>query len=133
MQDIVYKGIALPTEYDPYPNMKEEQDLIRDSIITILLTKLGQRFFVPDFGSRLWSLVFEPNDTVTEQLADRYVREALKTWEPRVRVVKVDYFPDQREENVLRIRITYIILRISEIMSLTLDISRDRFSIVTPV
>ena len=130
MADIIYKGIALPVEDYPYPNIKEEKDLIRDSVITILLTKIGQRLFVPDFGSNLWSLVFEQNDSVTQQLADKYIREALRTWEPRINVAKVDYFPDV-ESNYLRIRIGYIIIRLNELQVMTLDISRDKFSLIS--
>lgn len=126
MEEIIYRGIALPTENDQFPNIKEEKDLIRDSIITILMTKIGQRLFVPDFGSNLWSLVFEQNNSVLQKIGDRYVREALKTWEPRITIDKVDFYPNL-EENLLTIFITYRIIRINEIQNMTLDISRDSF------
>lgn len=130
MADIIYSGIALPTEQYAYPYIKEEKELIRDSVITILMTKIGQRLFVPDFGSNLWSLVFEQDDSVTQQLADKYIREALRTWEPRINVLKVDYFPEY-ESNSLKIRIAYIILRLNEAQIMTLDISRDNFSLIS--
>lgn len=125
MADITYKGIALPTFENPYPNLKEERDLIRDSVITILMTKKGQRFFVPDFGSRLWEVLFEPNTTVTQVLAERYIKEALTTWEPRVEVLRVDA---ASEENSMYLRVVYRIKRINEIYELKLDISRDNFT-----
>lgn len=125
MESIVYKGIGLPTIEDPYPNIKEERELISDSIITILMTKLGQRLFVPDFGSRLWEVLFEPNTTVTQIMAERYVKEALSNWEPRVEVLRVD---TRSEENSMFLRVVYRIKRINQIFEMKLDISRDNFT-----
>ncbi len=123
MAATTYKGIALPTSTNPFPHFKEEKALIRDSVRTILLTKIGQRYFVPDFGSKLWTLIFEPNDTVTSALAEEYAKSALREWEKRIDVMQV---LTQREESSLYITITYRIRRINEVDLVTLDLSRDR-------
>lgn len=117
-----YKGIGLPTTTRKYPAMKTEEALIKDSVITILLTTIGQRFYVPDFGSRLLDLVWEPNDLVLSTLAQEYVREALGRWEPRVAVVNVQ---TSAEEHILTIVITYAIVRLARVIQLPLQISRD--------
>lgn len=127
MADIVYKGIALPTISNPFPSIKAENDLIRDSIITILMTRIGQRFFVPDFGSRLYDVLFEPNDAVTRALAERYIREALGTWEPRIQVESILI---GSEEHTLYIKLYYRVIRLNQIFELQLDISRDTFTVV---
>ena len=57
---------------------------IEESIHLILRTKLGERLYRPDFGSRLSELVFAPMNTQTLLLIRIYVEEALEKWEPRI-------------------------------------------------
>lgn len=126
MTDVSYKGIALPTSDKKFPNFKEDKELIRDSVKTILLTKLGQRYFVPDFGSNLWSLIFEPNDKVTSALAEEYARTALREWEKRIDVMQVS---TERVESELYVTVVYRIRRIEEVDFVTLDLSRNRMRV----
>lgn len=126
-EDIRYRGIALPTTTRRFPHIKEELDLIRDSVITILMTKKGQRFFVPDFGSDLWRIIFEPNDVVTRSLAKQYITSALRIWEPRVIVRRLDVVSD---EHTITIYLDLLVRRIRDMLSLQLDVSRDNFTLL---
>ncbi len=126
-EDIRYRGIALPTTTRRFPHIKEELDLIRDSVITILMTKKGQRFFVPDFGSDLWRIIFEPNDVVTRSLAKQYITSALRIWEPRVIVRRLDVVSD---EHTITIYLDLLVRRIKDMLSLQLDVSRDNFTLL---
>lgn len=54
---------------------------INQSINHILSTRIGTRFFLPDFGSKLYTLIFEPNDFILYDLLKRYIKEALEKWE----------------------------------------------------
>lgn len=70
--------------------------LVRQSIYQILGTRIGERIMLPDFGSRLPELLFEPIDEVTISLARVYTIEAIEKWEPRVSLneVSVTINPD---------------------------------------
>jgi phage baseplate assembly protein W len=57
---------------------------LEESIFIILGTKLGERVYRPNFGSRLSELVFEPLNSSTLALIRLYVEEALEIWEPRI-------------------------------------------------
>lgn len=65
-------------------------DLINQSIRIILDTPIGTRLFLPDFGSRLKDLLFEPNDEVLFDLLSYFIIEALDNWEKRIKVLSVD-------------------------------------------
>ena len=67
---------------------------IEECIHLILRTKLGERLYRPDFGSRLSELVFAPMNTQTLLLIRLYVEEALKKWEPRITVEEIKTEPD---------------------------------------
>ena len=66
---------------------------LEESIVIILSTRLGERVYRPDFGSRLHELVFAPLSDDTLLLAQIYAREAIQKWEPRVTVEAVTAAP----------------------------------------
>ncbi|MEM1256870.1 MAG: GPW/gp25 family protein [Cyanobacteria bacterium P01_H01_bin.21] len=66
---------------------------LEESIVIILSTRLGERVYRPDFGSRLHELVFASLSDDTLLLAQIYAREAIQKWEPRVTVEAVTAVP----------------------------------------
>jgi hypothetical protein len=72
----------------------------------ILSTRVGERFFMPEFGSRLHEAIFEPNNLVFQDLVDMYVREALAAWEKRITVLDVSVGIED-EGNIVPVTITY--------------------------
>lgn len=85
----------------------EYEDSIRESIMLILSTSRGERIMRPDFGCRLHELAFSSNDTSTASLAIFHVEEALKRWEPRIELIRVDASADTKERDRLDISIEY--------------------------
>ena len=63
--------------------------LIRSSILAILSWPMRTRFFTGSFGCRLWELVEEPNDDITNSLAVTFITEALERWEKRISILDV--------------------------------------------
>jgi len=83
---------------------------IKDSIHLILSTGIGERFFNPEFGSRLPQLVFEPNDTILKSLLRIYTVEALKRWEKRIEILDVIMLDNYNDDkNMVGISIKYTI------------------------
>ena len=86
------------------------EDSIRESVMLILSTAIGERVMRPDFGCKLHELVFSPNDTSTASLAIFHVEEALKKWESRIELIKVDANADKKEGDRLNISIEYRVI-----------------------
>jgi hypothetical protein len=91
--------------------------LVRSAVAQILGTACASEFTpgeIPwrtEMGSLLGLLRHRRNDAVLEELARVYVADALKRWEPRVRVTSVQIAREQdRGENVLAIRLRYNIV-----------------------
>ncbi len=82
---------------------------IEEAIRIIIGTSPGERVMRPDFGCRIHELVFAPANSQTVGLAQRYVLEALKWWEPRIEVIEVAGSIDAVEPNRLFINIVYTI------------------------
>lgn len=70
-------------------------DSVSQAIDTILLWPLGTRKFLPDFGSTLSSLLFEPIDPATVILIQNEVRRAINRWEPRITITNISAIPDE--------------------------------------
>ncbi|HJH30279.1 MAG TPA: baseplate protein [Methanosarcinaceae archaeon] len=86
------------------------EDSIKESIMLILGTSIGERVMRPDFGCGLHELTFFTNDTSTASFAIFHVEEALKKWEPRIELMKVDANADEQEVNRLNISIEYRVI-----------------------
>ena len=77
------------------------------SIEIVLNTAPGERVMRPQFGCRIWDLLFEPVTPNLLGLIVQAVRQALAQWEPRIHVEDVDPVPDPEEPSLVRISITY--------------------------
>jgi phage baseplate assembly protein W len=77
------------------------------SIRVVLATAPSERVMRPQFGCRIWDLLFEPINANTIGLMAQSVRLALAQWEPRVDVERVDVIPDSNDAALVNISITY--------------------------
>jgi phage baseplate assembly protein W len=73
---------------------------IRANLIHLLLTKKGSRYFLPDFGTRLYQFIFDQNDAVTFNLIEEEIRDVVKKYIPNLEINKIDVMsaeddPDQ--------------------------------------
>lgn len=64
-------------------------DLLKQSMVKVLETPVGSEWVSPEFGSYLNELIFEPNDEILASLLSYFIRDALRRWERRVRVLSV--------------------------------------------
>lgn len=103
-----YRGMALPFVKKPlgYFQSMFSRDVIKSSIFMILSTNIGERVCVPEFGSRILRLVFEPNDIVTRNLLRQIVVDDVTRWEPRVTVRDVRVASSDHE---IKVYVEYII------------------------
>jgi phage baseplate assembly protein W len=107
--DFIGSGWSFPVAPDVRGRVSpshRERD-IEEAILMILLTPKGQRVMRPEFGCEIHELVFAPNDATTAGLAAYYVQEALRMWEPRINVVRVDANPDLENDGRLLVEIDY--------------------------
>jgi len=107
--DIVGSGWTFPPSIDAQGGLALTNEIseLEQSIIIILATSPGQRVMRPTFGCRLHELVFAPNNSQTAARARRFVEDALRMWEPRITVVKVEAGPDPSDPAQLLISIQY--------------------------
>jgi len=91
------QGVAFPIALTFQGGFQLSKSLIsvEEAIYLILGTRLGERLYRPEFGSRLAELVFAPMNTETLLQIRLFVEEALKKWEPRIVLQEIVPEPDQ--------------------------------------
>jgi phage baseplate assembly protein W len=100
-------GPAIPFRIGPDGRvaMTSGTDKVRQNLRAVLATRIGERIMQRDFGTRLASLVHDPNDEALSALVTSEARDALLRWEPRLMVTATRV---ERAEGELRLYLDYI-------------------------
>ena len=84
----------------------KDSSAIARSIRNIVFTQPGEKFFEPDFGSRVSESLFENVDEVSALTIRDEVRSSIINYEPRVKLIEVIVRPNP-DENEMNVTITY--------------------------
>jgi phage baseplate assembly protein W len=121
------RGISFPVRVDAGGGiaLASGVEKIEQSIRIILGTQHGQRVMRPRFGCNLRSLVFEPNNPATANLARYYVEDGLRQWEPRIDLLAVRVEADNREARLV-IHIDYRVRATQDVRTLVYPFYLER-------
>jgi len=73
-----------------YLSLSEESDEeIRSSLVHLLLTRKGTRYYLPDFGTRLYEFIFEPLDGPTFSDIESEIRESVSEYIPNITITNI--------------------------------------------
>jgi phage baseplate assembly protein W len=62
---------------------------IRNNLIHLLLTRKGSRYFLPDFGTRLYEYIFEPLDGPTFSDIEFEIRDSVEKYIPGILITNI--------------------------------------------
>lgn len=126
IQDMIGWGLVEESMVNSLGRLKINTGAARISqcMRQVLSTPIGSRFFNDLYGSKLHTLVFEPNDFIVKDLASVYVKEALKTWIKRAIVVDVLVDTDTDPQKTY-IKIIYRIIGVDSLESLEFAFRRE--------
>lgn len=109
MNDFIGRRLGFPVQLDDRNllSMVGGDAAIRQSIYIIVMTVPGERVMRPDFGCEIHSLIFHPANQETATIAERYIRDALTRWEPRIIIQELTVTPGGAELGELFIQLRY--------------------------
>lgn len=110
-----FKDISLSFKRNPVTNdiiSLRNEDAIKRSVMNLVRTRVGERFFNPLVGSKVEDYFFELADNTIESPIEDEIRTCIENFEPRVilRQVNVSVFP---ESNSIDVSIVYDIVGLS--------------------
>ena len=79
-------------------------NLIENNLCSLLSYELGQRIRQEEFGTRLWECLEEPNTQALNFLINKFLREAISTWEDRIEYQRSEI---NRDHHKLYIKLFY--------------------------
>jgi phage baseplate assembly protein W len=77
-----------------------ESQQIKSDLIHLLLTRKGSRYFLPDFGTRLYEFLFEPFDGLTFDAIQSDIRDAVQVYMPNLLLNQISITPADPMEEV---------------------------------
>lgn len=91
---VIGSGVSFPFAFSSRGRSRQLSlergiEKIHQSIHMILATRPGERIYLPEFGSKLPDLVFEPEDEILYDQLFLYTVEALNRWEKRISVDQI--------------------------------------------
>ena len=123
-KEFLGRGWGFPFQFDSATGgagYSEYEENIRQNITIILGTKPGERQMLPQFGCRIHELLFAPNTRATSAMVAHHVSEALRRWERRIEVIKVDASGDQA--GTVKVSVDYKILATNALAQLNYTVS----------
>lgn len=99
---------------------------VRNSIHNIFTWIPGERILLPEFGSRLYLMLYEGITPLTEERIIAEIRSCMTEWEPRAQIVEIRNASniDDTEDNTIHIEVVFTIPSLSDeqyIYSFTYD------------
>ena len=104
MADGTTYGINFPfrdSKRGDYLQLTElEAQQIKADLVHLLLTRKGTRYYLPDFGTRLYEFLFEPFDGLTFDAIQSDIREAVSRYMPNLLLNNISITPADPMEEV---------------------------------
>ena len=104
-----FKDISMSFETNPLNDdlvSLSDSSASARSIRNIVLTSPGEKFFNPDFGSRISESLFENVDKVSALAIEDEIKSSIINFEPRVNLLNTNVVPNP-DDNEMNVTIEY--------------------------
>lgn len=104
-----FKGLAFPfvKTATAIPAPVTDDELVRQSILQILMTTRGERVMRPLFGCDLSSFVFDNQSDLTEEMLRIEISSAIAKYEGRASIQNIFF---RREDTTMYIVVDFVVL-----------------------
>lgn len=89
------------------------KEALTSNLLLLLLTRKGERYYEPNYGTNLLQFIFEPKDNLTISEINAELKETVRTFIPEVTISNIQFFQDVDDtgetikENELRVVIDF--------------------------
>lgn len=110
---------------DVDPEVVTDVQSINNSLFNIFRCPVGSRPFEREYGSSLMDALFEPTDSQTADFIDIALYQAIRRWEPRIKVdTSKSFIRPFPSGDGFDVRIVYIILKTRMVAAYDFSIRR---------
>jgi phage baseplate assembly protein W len=87
----------------------DQNQAIKADLLHLILTRKGQRLYLPDFGTDLLRFIFEPNDSLTLTNIKQEITTVVKKYLPKLQINELIIEESTESEYAAVVRIDYTI------------------------
>lgn len=120
-------GIAYQSDTQTFQTIYTTTDQALENLKTLLLTRIGERYAQPDFGTFLLNIIFEPNtENLKEQVSELIVPQVTK-FLPYITISNIDTITQQDDpttDHIVTIKITFFVDNMEDVTN-TVSISTN--------
>lgn len=87
----------------------EDSKAIKADLMHLILTRKGERLYMPDFGTNLLKYIFQPNDGITHGEITQEISQTVKKYLPNLQVNKVTVEESDMNEYAATVKIDYTV------------------------
>ena len=88
----------------------DENAAIKADLMHLILTRKGQRLYLPDFGTELLRFIFEPNDDLTLSMIKDEIKTVVKKYLPNLSITDIKVSESEFSEFAVVVNINYTII-----------------------
>jgi len=105
MSNGITYGINFPVlqsgEGDSVKLTQTADEEIRSSLLHLILTRRGSRYYLPDFGTRIYEFIFEPLDGATFESIRSEIEEQVAKYIPNLTINSITIQPYVETDDVV--------------------------------
>jgi phage baseplate assembly protein W len=123
-----YSDLDLSFKINPFTKdlyLKTDEDAVKTALKHLIQTRNFERPFHPEIGTQVHSLMFENFSPAVKIAMERTIEEAIKKFEPRVRLVDLTV-DETLESNDLSVNIIFTLKNTEAPITITTLLSRVR-------
>lgn len=124
-KSVVYRDLSMASELrnsqslgGNFSKLKNNVNVnaVRGALRNIFTWIPGQRILLPEFGSRLYYLLYEGITPQTEEQIVAEIRHCVSEWEPRAQIVEIRNVSniDDTEDNTIHIEVIFTVLGLND-------------------
>jgi phage baseplate assembly protein W len=87
----------------------EDNSAIKSDLMHLILTRKGERLYLPDFGTNLLKFIYEPNDDITRTDIKTEITDTVKKYLPNLQINDISVEPSEDNEYHAKVRIDYTV------------------------
>ncbi len=108
----IYRGFSTYKYQKQHKFILTDVELVKMDLLNYIYTKKGERVMMPNFGTRIPMLAFEPLDQITLDILEEDLRAAVN-FDPRIKLVNLMIIPSYDQNYVVaNLSVRYIELNI---------------------
>lgn len=121
----IYRGFSTFEYQSKKTFLLEDIELVKMDLLNHIFTRKGERVMMPNFGTIIPDLLFEPltDSTITALESELY---GVFNYDPRVEILDFNTQPDYTNNTIsVYVKLYYVELNIEDVMDLTIDFNQD--------